>query len=511
MNRYLLVVLLAGCARSSIPRPQPAPATTVATDAGMVIGQRRGGGREFLGIPYAAPPIGALRWRAPMPVAPWPEPRDATRRGNACIQLDDDQRAPESEDCLVLNLWAPATDGGPQPVMVWIHGGAFYQGSGGDDLYDGAALAARTGAIVVTINYRLGPLGFLSHRALARELDRPASPSFGLLDQRAALAWVQRNVAGFGGDPERVTVFGQSAGAWSVCAQLASPGSRGLFARAIMQSGACDDALYFDAAAAEAQGEAFAHALGCDDADPLVCLRAAPAAAVVAALPIKRGSILHPGVWWGPVVDGVELPVRPLAAMRAGTSAPVPLLIGANRDEGIIHTISFDQVTLADLEDFVGASFGAAAIAPVLARYQRPDAKAALDAIVTDGIFVCQARRIARALAARGVPVFQYHWTRALADPRVHELGATHSVELFFVFGNVSLGYGITDDERPLARTMMDAWGAFARTGDPSTPALAWPRYTADRDPHVILDLPAAVGTGLQAATCDFWDALVTD
>jgi para-nitrobenzyl esterase len=159
-----------------------------------------------------------------------------------------------SEECLTLNVWVPTTAGDAHlPVLVWIHGGAFYQGSGGDDFNDGARLAARAGAIVVTINYRLGPLGFLSHRALAREEGRRASPSFGLLDQRAALQWVQRNIAAFGGDPARVTVAGQSAGAWSVCAQLTSPGSRGLFTRAIMESGACSDALYFQPAKAEQQ------------------------------------------------------------------------------------------------------------------------------------------------------------------------------------------------------------------------------------------------------------------
>jgi len=501
------IVIVASCHTVA---PRASSSTTIATDAGVVVGQARVGVREFLGIPFAAPPVGDLRWRAPAPVAPWSSPRDATRRGNACLQLDGDQRAPESEDCLVLNVWAPPVAASAAPVLVWIHGGAFYQGSGNDDLYDGAGLAARTGAIVVTINYRLGPLGWLSHRALARELGRATSPSIALLDQRAALTWVQRNAAAFGGDPARVTIFGESAGAWSVCAQLASPSSRGLYAGAIMQSGACDDALYFEPAVAQAQGDALAAALGCTEPDPLPCLRGQPAEALVHALPMKRGSILQPGASWGPVVDGVELPARPLAAMRAGTALAVPLLIGANRDEGTLHVRGFDEVTTADLVDFVGTSFGTGAVEPVLARYQRADPKASLDAIINDGVFGCQARRVARTLAARGVPVFLYQFTHPLADPRVHELGATHSIDLFFVFGNVSLGFGITDDERPLSWTMMDAWGAFARTGDPTTPALAWPRYDLARDQHAILDVTPGLGEGLAAATCDFWDALPT-
>lgn len=506
-SAWLAIVTVASC-HSEAPRaPDP---TTVVTDLGAVRGVQRGALRTFFGIPFAAPPIGARRWLPPDPAAPWTGVRDGSQHGAACIQADD-QRPVQSEDCLFLDVWAPPAAREPRPVLLWIHGGSFYTGSGSDDLYDGAALAARTGAIVVTINYRLGPLGFLSHRAIAAELGRAHAPAVGLLDQRAAMAWVQRNAAAFGGDPARITIFGESAGAWSVCAQLASPASRGLFAGAIMQSGACDDALYFDPPAAEAQGDALAAALGCTAPDPLPCLRAQPAAAVVHALPMKRGSILQPGASWGPVIDGTELPAHPLAAMRAGTSTPVPLLLGANRDEGTAHVRGFDEVTTADLVDFVGTSFGSAAVEPVLARYRRPDPRDALDAIITDGVFVCGARRVARTLAARDVPVFLYAFNHPLADARVHDLGATHTIELFFMFGNVSLGFGITDDERPLSWTMMDAWGAFARTGDPTTAGLAWPRYDPVGDRHAMLDLPSTIGAGLKSDACDFWDRLVTD
>lgn len=509
--RISIGLLLAAVVACTTGRPTKRPANsrpTITTEAGAVVGAWRDGVRVFLGIPYAQAPTGALRWQPPRPAAPWTSPRDATRRGDACPQIDDGIRPAQSEDCLNLNVWAPADTDQPLPVMVWIHGGAFHEGSGSDDLYDGAGLATRARAIVVTINYRLGPLGFLAHRDLAREAGRATSPSYGLLDQRAALAWVQRNIRAFGGDPERVTIFGNSAGAWSVCAHLASPGSRGLFARAIMQSGACSDALYFGRAEAEAQGEALARAVQCDGPSPLACLRATPAETLARALPMKRGSILHPGVWWGPVVDGIELPRLPLETLRAGEGAPVPLLIGANRDEGILHTVSFDAISAEEIDDFVTSSFGSGATSAVAARYPHASRKEALNDVITDGVFVCQARRVARVLATQGVPAYLYHFTRALDDPRVHQLGATHSVELFFLWGNTASGLGLSDRERALSRLMMDAWGAFARDGDPSTQALPWPRYTVERDEHAVLDLPAGVGANLKRDVCDFWDEI---
>ncbi len=240
----------------------------------MVFGANRAGGREFLGIPFAAPPVGALRWQAPAPVTPWSTPRAATHRGAACPQPDTGFPRNTSEDCLTLNVWVPGgRSSTPLPVLLWIPGGAFYQGSGGDDLYDGAKLAARTRTIVVTINYRLGPLGFMSHRELSAEQHVAVSPAVGLLDQRAAMQWVRDEISKFGGDPTQVTLFGESAGAWSICSHLASPASRGLFARAIMQSGACSDALYFDGPTAQAQADQLAAAVGCLGPKTLECLR----------------------------------------------------------------------------------------------------------------------------------------------------------------------------------------------------------------------------------------------
>lgn len=487
------------------------PPLTVATDLGPITGTSSAATRVFLGVPYAAPPLGPLRFRPPAEPSAWTAPLDASRLGTPCIQKDGPPRAASSEDCLKLNVWTVAREGEKRPVMVWIHGGGFVGGSGGDELYNGARLSSRTGHVVVTLNYRVGPLGFLSHPALAAELGREASPSIGLLDQRAALLWVKRNIAAFGGDPGNVTIFGESAGAWSVCSHLASPGSHGLFARAIMQSGACSNAIYFSAQEAVAQGELFARTAGCEGPDVLACLRGLDARKIHEVLPTKRGMLLEPGVWWGPVVDGVELPKLPLTAIRDGDFARVPLLLGANRDEGIIHTISFETVSTEEVDGFVRSTFGERAAAAYGPAYQRATPKLSLDDVVTDGVFVCEARRIARAASGHGAPAYLYHFTRALEDPRVNKLGATHSVELFFMWNNHDFGYGIAPSELPLAHLMMDAWGRFAASGDPNGPELVWPRYTRTGDEHLQLDMQPKAGAHLKKELCDLWDSWQED
>ena len=503
--RAALVVLVA-CAAPAPTIPKHTSPLEVTTDLGGVIGAAKNGVREFLGIPFAASPVGALRWRPPAPAPPWTAPRDATHRGFACPQPEQGFHRDTSEDCLNLNVWVPESAPGKLPVLLWIHGGAFYQGSGGDDFYDGAPLAKRTHAIVVTMNYRLGPLGFASHRALAGEQGRKVLAAVGLLDQRAAMQWVQRNIAAFGGDPASVTLFGESAGAWSTCAHLVMPGSRGLFARAIMQSGACSDALYFTPETANAQGDELAAAVGCTGADVAACLRGKSADVLAAALPFKRGLLLPPGVWWGPIVDGVELPRMPLAAIRAGEFTRVPLIIGTARDEGTLHTMMYDAVSADELASFVRGVFGDAAVTRVVERYARSTPKAALTDIVTEGIFACNTRRVARLVAARGVPVYLYQWTHALdAPPKVHALGPTHGVDLFFVFGTTSLEVGPSAAEQPLVEFVQDLWGQFGRTGDPGH---GWPRYTKQRDEHFVLDLQPSTGAQLDQAACDFWDAL---
>jgi para-nitrobenzyl esterase len=476
----------------------------VNTDRGPLAGKVVDGGvRAFLGVPFAAPPVGALRWRPPAEAPSWTTPRDAKAVGPACPQLAAPSYARTDEDCLTLNVWTPSGGAGAKPVLFFIPGGAFAEGSGGYRLYDGARLAARAEAVVVTINYRVGALGFMAHPELARELGRPASPSYGLLDQRAAMTWVQRNIRSFGGDPARVTIFGQSAGAFSVCAHLAMPASRGLFARAIMQSGACADPLYFGPREAEAQGKKLADALGCTD---MTCLRAKRVDAVMQALPLKQGFILPPGVWWGPVVDGIDLPTLPVQALRAGEGAKVPLIVGWARDEGSIHTISFPAVTRDQRDAFVRDSFGEAAVAPVAERYARASLKESLGRLITDGAFACESRRAARALAGHGAPVYVYELTHPLESPRMHALGATHNVDLWLLFGNEEAGIALAPSELPLSHAIMEAWGRFARTGDPSGPALPWPRYTAEGGKLILLESSPTIASDSKREICAFWD-----
>jgi para-nitrobenzyl esterase len=319
---------------------------------------------------------------------------------------------------------------------------------------------------------------------------------------------VRRNARAFGGDPAKVTIFGQSAGAFSVCAHLAMPASRGLFARAIMESGACADPLYFSRRDAEAQGEKLAQAVGCQD---LACLRAKDLQTIMNALPLKRRYLLPPGVNWGPVVDGVELPTLPLRALREGRGAKVPLLIGWNRDEGILHTAFYKSVSGDDRDSFVRDAFGEAAVAPVAARYAALAPKQALNVIVTEGAFACEARRAARAHAAQGNPTYLYEFTHPMASPRFKKLGATHSVELWFVFGTEEASIALDPGEIPLSHAIMDAWGRFARTGDPAGPALPWPRYDGARDELAVLDTVPGTAPANPRGACDFWDRFERD
>jgi para-nitrobenzyl esterase len=221
---------------------------------------------------------------------------------------------------------------------------------------------------------------------------------------------------------------------------------------------------------------------------------------------LKKGFILSPGIWWGPVVDGTELPVLPIQALRAGQGADVPLLIGWNRDEGVSHTADFEVVSAADRDGFVRDAFGEKAVVPVAARYAFASAKESLTSLVTDGAFACEARRAARALTSRGVPVYLYEFTRALDDPALHPLGPTHSIELWFLFGNEEAGIGLSPRELPLSHAIMDAWGRFARAGDPAGPSLRWPRYTTAGDEIAVLDLEPSVASHVKNEACDFWD-----
>jgi para-nitrobenzyl esterase len=487
----------------------------VQTDKGAVQGTVAAHTRAFLGIPYAAAPVGPLRWKPPAAAAAWTDTRDATKKGAFCPQLAALGNTPmtgTSEDCLTVNVWTPVPAPATAPVLVWIHGGGFILGSGGEATYDGAALAEATGAVVVTMNYRLGPLGWLGHSALAAEDGaHPTSAMYGFEDQRAALAWVKANAAAFGGDPADVTLFGESAGGISTCAHLLSPGTAGLFQRAIIESGPCGLAAGTEQTA-EAQGATFATALGCTDpAQVLACLRGKTADELLVALPAKEAVIGPGGASWLPVIDGANLPDQPDKLLAAGKFAKVPVIIGSNKDEAtLFFVIGLMVNTDADYLALVEGIFPGQG-AKILAQYPSAtygSAKAAATAAVGEGVFNCPTRRTARGLAAGGAPVYLYHFTNA-PKTLFGDLGAFHSAEVPFIFTNPYLGISLDEDQQKLSKTMQTYWIGLAKTGDPNVNGVpTWPQYDATTDQNLMLDLTITTSTGLKKAACDFWDTL---
>jgi para-nitrobenzyl esterase len=520
LGTLLAAVFLAGCSSGSShagSASSPGP-TLIQTDRGPVQGAATDTARQFTGIPFAAPPLGDLRWKPPADVTPWTSTFDATQSAAPCLgfSLNGLVATGTSEDCLTLNVWTPLAQTSGAPVLVWIYGGAFILGNAEDPGYDGSALAAGQNVVVVTMNYRLGPLGFLSSQALATEESVAVAPSFGLLDQRAALQWVQRNIAAFGGDPNNVTLFGESAGAWSTCTHLTMPGSAGLFQKAIMESGNCGGPLYVTAADAQAQAQQLAQALSCTDpSTELACMRAVDGGTVLTALAGRTAGIGATGATWGPVVDGVELPVLPIHALEAGSFTKVPLLLGTNHDEGNLFTYLYDQtapLSASDVQAIVQTSFGAANAPAIVARYagsSYPTPDASLSAVITYGVFACATRRAARAVVAAGVPVFLYQFTHAFNPGLASGLGAAHSFEIPFVWGNTWLGARPPDTDQPLIDAMQGYWGRFAAASDPNGGgSAAWPAYATSSDQNIVLDLTVATASGLDASECDFWDSL---
>ena len=525
MHRYVVVIaaVAASCGGEARQHVDPGPdvgpvsrcvaaptapgdALVAVTDAGEVRGVQGDGVVAFLGMPYAAAPVGDLRFRAPEPAACWQGVRAADSFASACPQLAAGG-AVGDEDCLFANVWTPATTGPARPVMVFIHGGALEIGSGnqqvttnGGNLYDGSTLAAAHDAVVVTFNYRLGALGFLAHPALADELG--ASGNYGTLDQIAALRWVRDNIRAFGGDPERVMIFGESAGGLSVCLLVASPLARGLFHAAIVESGGCTAATR---ATRYEQGLATAERLGCDDA---ACLRARPAADFLAEPPRQNDPTRLWEMMHGPNIDGFVFVEDPLVTLREGRHAKVPLVVGSNADEFELFTPAF--ATCAGYYGYLSAIFGDRT-GEVTAQYPCLGFGTPRDAAVaamTDHMFTCEARRIARAAVAGGSPsVWRYWFTRTFTNHALSALDAFHTAELPFVFQTfAALDYTPSADDRALADAIGAAWARLAAIGEPGAP---WPAYDPARDNALVLDMPLATVEQVRAARCDFWDAFI--
>ncbi|MBI1250616.1 MAG: carboxylesterase family protein [Alphaproteobacteria bacterium] len=485
MIKRALFGLMLAAAASLAPL---AAAEPVQTRSGFIEGVEENGVRVFKGIPFAAPPVGALRWREPTAPAAWSGVRTADQFSPICLQPgaypDDAPPEPMSEDCLYLNIWVPAeAQTTPAPVMVWIYGGGLLNGSASTPLYAGDALARR-GVIVVTFNYRLGAFGFLAHPELSAESAHGRSGNYGLLDQIAALQWVQRNIAAFGGDPSCVTVFGQSSGAISISALTASPLANGLFQRAIGQSGGLfeplDAAPEFQLAGAEQVGASFAARLG---APSLRALRDLPASAILA-------QSFHPQ----PNIDGFVLHETPYDALAGGRGNDVDLLVGSNAEEGL-YFLSGRTITAANLDSALREDFPGFIVSLTGPRAPADDrsARSAFISFESDMRFGWNMWAWAKLHAAhRGRTTYFYRFAHSPAG----QGGATHGAELPYVFGHLSLYEAPwTQQDEALAQTMMSYWTNFAKTGDPNGEGLPrWPAFEASNPMGLLIDHAGAHG-----------------
>ena len=492
----------------------------VATQAGLVKGLADTGTAtcSWKGIPFAAPPKGELRWKAPQPVAPWQGVREAKDYGNKCLQAglmahaNGKAKNIFSEDCLYLNVWRPA-QAGSFPVMVWIHGGGYAGGTGASPMYAGDRLALAGDLVIVTINYRLNVFGFLATEQLAQEDPHGSAGNYGSLDQVAALQWVHDNIANFGGDPKQVTIFGESAGGWSVCTMLATPLAKGLFQGAILESGGCEASHTLERGFQD--GRAAANKLGCAEGD-LACLRSKPAQEILEKVG-KTGAISYPFM---PHEDGYLLPGKPLSLIQAGNFNNVPLIAGSNRDEvpkimAMARPSTFNArprqyekkvhqwISIEDAGPLV-------ALYP-LSQYQKP--RYGYAQMFSDRALICPTYAGMTAVAKQQPQTYYYRfdfdgfrWGK--------RLGAFHAMELPFVFNAFDRSpFSILykkpkpiEEAKALSKIIQGYWINFARTGDPNGPGLPeWPRYLAG-DKVQVLDTAVTTEAARMEDRGKFWD-----
>lgn len=496
--------------------------------------------RAFRGIPFAAPPVGELRWRTPQRPATWDEVRDATAFGPRCTQaiieagFYQPEQQPMNEDCLSLNVWTSAKSANEKlPVMVWIHGGAFLLGSGSEPPYRGDSLA-QAGVVVVTVNYRLGVFGFLAHPALSEESDTGSSGNQGLYDQIAALQWVQDNIGAFGGDADNVTIFGESAGSISVCYLVATPLAKGLFHKAIGQSGGCfakhatlneaGSSLSFlvdtpdDNRSGYAIGRSVFNALGAEseDAAALATLRALKPEDIAEKL--QTAGVTTP--WRSIFIDGVMFP-RQMRLMHAdGLANKVDTMVGSTKDEGVMLWTEAPESAREDWE--AGIREVAPEFADMLIDVYDGDAKkstkTATQEMMSDSLFGTEMRTWAQSVTANGNNVFVYIFNHAPPIQGLgRSLGAFHGGEIAYVFqshagANAEDGLPLLWDEsdREVARLMRTYWVNFAKTGDPNGEGLPnWPTYSADTNESFTLEAQPSVVKDLRKAKFDVHEQIM--
>jgi para-nitrobenzyl esterase len=501
---FALAALVAAC--SGAPQAQaPADPATARIETGDLKGVQTGEVIAFKGVPYAAPPVGDLRWRPPQRAAKWQGVRDASQHGAICMQKMPNPdngigQYPASEDCLTLGVWTTKLDrNAKQPVMLWIHGGGFVNGSGSADLYDGSQLSKR-GVVIVSINYRLGRFGSFAHPLLTKEAANGPVANYGMMDMIASLEWTKRNIASFGGDPNNVTIFGESAGGMAVQKLMTSPAAQGLFHKAIVQSGAGRENVQFldkpnarGLPSAESSGEAFITSLGVTAANASD-LRAIPAADVLA----KGDPSTFSG--GGPIIDGKIIPMTVVEAFKTGKAAQAPYMVGYNSAEFPSKPEDVD----ASLTRTLGAK--TADLPALVATY--PDKEDMAARIVGDIIFGEPARYLAGLHAANGNPSYLYRFDVVSTSVRHRLKGTTHAQERQYVFDTLKTSpYATDENDKVQAQYAVTYWTNFAKTGDPNGAGLPiWPRYSATTDQ--LLDFTNDGPVGKPSPHKDRWAAI---
>jgi para-nitrobenzyl esterase len=507
---------------------------TIAIDGGKISGLTLGVNKDvlsFKGIPYAKPPIGPLRWKPPQPLENWEGVRQAAAYGPTCLQPDVGFKASgidlgkQSEDCLYLNVWTAAKSGDERrPVMMWIHGGGNVAGASQADI-DGEALS-RQGVVFVSINYRVGIFGYFAHPLLSKESPNKISGNYGLFDQIAALKWIQRNIKAFGGDPDRVTVFGQSAGARNVCYLMASPLAKGLFHRAIAESGNALNPSFnchlrerwFDNEPVEKQGERIAKDLGYSDGpDLLSTLRSLDAKKLLEGS--KAAVLPAPGFnTFDPVIDGWALPDDVMTLFEQGKQNLVPLIAGSNADEMNLFITKPPFDNMEAYRSMVKREYGKFAD-EVLTLYpvnEKSEIKKAMVDSQGDARYVAGARRFARAMEKAGGKSYLYQFTMTWPG-RMSSLEAFHGAEIVFISNDIELYKNIyhlpfEKKHQALSDVMSAYWVQFAKTGNPNKESLPeWPAYDSSKDQYIEFGEVVKVGQGLRKEKLDMWDNFVSE
>jgi len=521
--RIIFVLLLfCGLMISGMAFAEDICSTAVKTESGLIRGlsEKETNTCVWRGIPYAAPPVGDLRWKAPQPAPKWDGIRDGSKWGARCMQkgemelVNSDPSGSMSEDCLYLNIWRPNKEG-KFPVMVWIHGGGYAGGTGNTKMYWGDRLAEKGELVVVTINYRLNAFGFLALPELRKEDPNRSTGNYGSLDQVAALKWVQRNIENFGGDPNNVTIFGESAGGWSICTMLATPLAKGAFHRAILESGGCESAEPMDDG--YRKGEAIAEKLGCGS-DDLACLRALPAKKIIKAIDIggigKGFSLVNH-------FDGYLLYDTPLAMIRSGNYNWVPLIAGSNHDEVKLLLMFERELKKAKPEEYEArmkffdisdAELKRLVQLYPLSDYDNKPANAYAQ-IATDAGLGCPTYLGLQAVAKYQKDVYYYRFD--FDDMRLgKKIGAAHSMEIPFVFNSldrapINILYGPKQRKlaEPLVPVIQGYWINFARSGNPNGPGLPeWQAFDLNSQKVQVFDTTFRTESAKVADRCAFWD-----